>query len=162
MPRTLVLPHTSVKLPALGLGLVLVFACGGQPPPPPPSDPYAARVARCIDAPRNVSDAGHDQMVAVQVPGRPAIRIDPVPISEDAYQEFVAACGADPAQQVLRSSTSDVRAWPPIVVPPSADMAGFYCAWRGDTLATEEQVRESARAQPGLGPDLGFRCVSPP
>jgi hypothetical protein len=101
-------------------------------------------------------------MVQVQPPGRPAILIDPVPISEDAYAEFVAACGGDPPQQVLRSTTSDVRAWPPIVVPPSTDMAGFYCAWRGDTLATPEQVRESARAQPALGPDLGFRCASAP
>jgi hypothetical protein len=161
MPRTLVFPHTSVKVAALAIFLTFGAGCGGAPPPEQEPDPYSARVLRCIDVPRGTSDAAHAAMVDVPGAGGTQMMIDSVPVSEDAYLEFVAACAVDPPQQVLRPTTSDVREWPPIVVVPMDD-AGFHCAWRGDSLYTEAQWNAATRARPDLGPNVGFRCVSSP
>jgi hypothetical protein len=142
----------------------LAFAlggCGGSPPPEPEADPYSARVLRCIDQPRGTSDAAHAAMVDVPGPSGTQFLIDPVPVSEGAYQEFVAACAVDPPQQVLSPQTSDIREWPPIVVVPHDD-AGFHCAWRGDRLYEEAQWNAAIRARRDLGPNVGFRCVSDP
>ena len=80
-----------------------------------------------------------------------------VPVTEEAYREFMGACGADGPGRVLAPTTSDVRAWPPIVeVAP--DDAGFYCAWRGDRLASAQEWNAASRARPDLGPAIGFRC----
>jgi hypothetical protein len=163
MPRTLVFPYTSVKvrtaaIASFVLAGALLAGCGSAPPPEPPPDPYAARVLRCIDVPRQASDAAHRAMVDVQQGGGRTFLIDPVPVTEDAYMEFVAACAVDPPQQVLRPQTSDMREWPPIVVVP-VDDAGFHCAWRGDDVFTEGHWNAATRARPDLGPNVGFRCV---
>jgi formylglycine-generating enzyme required for sulfatase activity len=44
---------------------ISVIACGGSPPPKVEADPYGARIAQCIDAPRGVSDAASDNMIAL-------------------------------------------------------------------------------------------------
>lgn len=47
-------------------GIGAMNACGGAPPKAPEDDPYGTAVAQCVDAPRGVSDAATDHMIAVR------------------------------------------------------------------------------------------------
>lgn len=111
---------------ALGWAL----GCGGGPPPKPPADPYGPRIAQCIDAPRALSDAAIDHMVPVA-----GFTLDRNPVTNGAYAESVAACGAASPQA---ENVALLRADEP-VVQVTHDEAAFYCAWRGGRLPTADE-----------------------
>ena len=103
-------------------------------------------------------------------------RIDPTPVTNAAYAEFVEACGALPpdaetltpefwqANQErygVAANFSDIQRfiWPgqkperararhPAVLV-TRDQAGFYCAWRGGRLPSEVEWERAARGPGG-------------
>ncbi|MDH5672849.1 MAG: formylglycine-generating enzyme family protein [Myxococcales bacterium] len=105
-----------------------------------------------------------------------AFRIDVSPVTNAQYAEFLAACGGLPPDhqalpaarwaQLRRSFDIDYGygfiqrfLWPgmeptaerakhPVVLVSHED-AGFYCAWRGGRLPTEEEWERAARGPAG-------------
>jgi len=172
---------------------------------------YGRRVARCIPAPRVVSDAAQGNMhgvpsgsavvgstpqeraLAVQLSGRgsaplfehetarrvelvDAFRIDRTPVTNEAFSEFVGACGAPPPDRdtVTPAAWDDLTrrfgatlsfaeiqrfVWPNALPPPQReghpvvlvtyDDAAFYCAWRGARLPSEIEWERAARGGQG-------------
>lgn len=106
----------------------------------------------------------------------PAFRIDPTPVTNDAFAEFVEACGvAAPNADAISPATWQAQAkkyaltvdyaavegflWNgqlPVaerarhpVVLIDHDQAAFYCAWRGARLPTAEEWERAARGPGG-------------
>jgi formylglycine-generating enzyme required for sulfatase activity len=102
--------------------------------------------------------------------------LDEVPVTSEQYAEFVASCGVLPPDAETLSqerwaalAESFALSWPYAQVaarlwsaqqPPvgrerhpmvlvSQDEAGFYCAWRGSRLPTEEEWERAARGPSG-------------
>jgi formylglycine-generating enzyme required for sulfatase activity len=105
-----------------------------------------------------------------------AFKLDPSPVTRELYLEFLQACGVIPpdaeaitperwAEQQrrspLRHAYADVQRFlldrdvqrdprkdhPMVLV--SQDDAGFYCAWRGARLPSEEEWERAARGATG-------------